>query len=72
MHSDALIIVLYANDLIIIGNNVNLILSLNKQLIDAFEMTHLGLLHFFLGIQVLQLDDDIFISQPKYALELLK
>jgi hypothetical protein len=35
---------------------------------DTFEMTDLGLLHFFLGIQVWQLDDSIFISQPKYHL----
>ena len=28
-------------------------------------MTNLGLLHFFLGIQVLQMDDGILLSQPK-------
>jgi hypothetical protein len=35
-------------------------------------MTNLGLSHFFLGIQVLQMDDGIFISQPKYVLNLLQ
>jgi hypothetical protein len=39
---------------------------------DTFEMIDLGLLHFSLGIQVLQLDDGIFNSQLKYALDLLK
>jgi hypothetical protein len=35
-------------------------------------MTNLNMLHFFLGIQVLQMDDSIFISRPKYALDLLQ
>ena len=63
---------LYVDDLVIIGNNANLILGLKKQLVDTFEMTDLCILCFFLGIEVLQIDDDIFISQPKYALYLLK
>lgn len=37
-----------------------------------FEMIEPGLLHLFLGIQVLQMDDGIFLSQPKYVLDLLK
>ena len=35
-------------------------------------MIDLGLLNFFLGIQVLQTDDGIFLSQLKYALNLLQ
>jgi len=35
-------------------------------------MNDLGLLHLFLGTQVLQMDDGILISQPKYELDLLK
>lgn len=34
----------------------------------TFGMTDLGLLHFFLDILVMQLDNGIFISKPKYAL----
>ena len=64
--------VLYVDDLVITINNVNLILGLKKQLANTFEMTDLGLLHFFLGIQILQMDDGIFLSQPKYALDILK
>ena len=72
VHGDTLILALYVDDLVIIGNNANLILGLKKQLVDTFEMTDLCLLHFFLGIQFLQKDDGIFISQPKYALAILK
>ena len=37
-----------------------------------FEMTDMGLLHFFLGIEVKQQEDGIFISQKKYANDVLK
>ncbi|KAL4018557.1 hypothetical protein IC575_022155 [Cucumis melo] len=39
---------------------------------NKFEMTDLGLLHFFLGLKVCQTDGGIFISQKKYAKDLLK
>ena len=35
-------------------------------------MIDLGMLHLFLGIQILQMDDGIFLSQPKYAFDILK
>ena len=63
---------LYVDDLIITRNNVHLILGLKKQLANTFEMTNLGLLNFFMGIQMLQMDDGIFLSQHKHALDILK
>lgn len=57
MHDDTLIFALYVDDSVIIRNNAHLILGLKKQPVYTFEMTNLGLLHFFLGIQVLKLDD---------------
>ncbi|OIT23111.1 putative mitochondrial protein, partial [Nicotiana attenuata] len=35
-------------------------------------MTDLGLLHYFLGLEVKQGEDGVFISQRKYAIDLLK
>ncbi|XP_016652642.1 PREDICTED: uncharacterized mitochondrial protein AtMg00810-like [Prunus mume] len=37
-----------------------------------FDMTDLGKMRFFLGIEVMQRADGIFINQKKYALEVLK
>ncbi|KAJ1684899.1 hypothetical protein LUZ63_016289 [Rhynchospora breviuscula] len=37
-----------------------------------FEMSMMGELNFFLGLQIKQLQDGIFISQTKYAKELIK
>ena len=39
---------------------------------QKFEMSMMGELKFFLGLQVRQLPDGIFISQSKYIVDLLK
>ena len=48
-----LIVALYVDDLFITSSNLNFIFILKKQLADTFQKTNLGILHFFLGIQVL-------------------
>ena len=63
---------LCVDDLVITGNNVNLNLGLKKQLANNFELSDLGLFHFFLGIQILKINASIFISSPKHALYILK
>eukprot|EP00253_Pinus_taeda_P029920 PITA_29920 len=49
-----LILVLYVDDLILIGSDPNLIKHVKSSLKKKFEMTDLGHLHYFLGLQVLQ------------------
>lgn len=66
-----LIVVFYVDDLVLTRNKPNLILRLKSQLADTFDMTDLGILHFFLGLQVLPLTDGLFISQSKNVLDLL-
>jgi hypothetical protein len=66
-----LIFFVYVDDLLITRNNNDLILRLKKQLVDSFDMTDLGTLHYFLGLQVLPLCDGFFISQSKYVMDLL-
>ncbi|XP_047264106.1 uncharacterized mitochondrial protein AtMg00810-like [Capsicum annuum] len=43
-----------------------------RKALYGFEMTDLGLLHYFLGLEVKQGEGDVFFSQKKYALDLLK
>lgn len=38
----------------------------------VFEMTDLGLLNYFLGLDMKQMEGNIFISQKRYAEETLK
>ena len=65
-----LIVCLYVDDLIFTGDfGIEDFKSVMK---DEFEMTDLGLMRYFLGIEVHQSKDGIFISQSKYASEILK
>lgn len=41
-----------------------------QEMMKTFEMSDMGLMHYFLGMEVYQ-DGGIFISQRKYALDLL-
>ena len=59
---NTLIVFVYVDDLILIGNKLDLNFRLKRRLADIFEMTNLGLLHFFLGLQVFPLSDGLFIS----------
>nr|GEY98680.1 uncharacterized mitochondrial protein AtMg00810-like [Tanacetum cinerariifolium] len=43
-----------------------------KMMHKKFQMSSMGELTFFLGLQVTQKDDGIFISQDKYVYEILK
>ena len=61
------ILVMYVDDLIITGNNDDHIVQVKKELHAGFKMTDLGLLHYYLGVEVFQHPHHIFISQSKYA-----
>eukprot|EP00253_Pinus_taeda_P027802 PITA_27802 len=66
-----LIIVLYVDDLILRGDEL-LILSCKDDLAKEFEMKDLGLLHYFLGLEIWQRNGGLFVSQGKYAQEILE
>jgi hypothetical protein len=64
-------LVVYVDDLLITGNNEAYIASIKKELKKGFEMTDMGHLHYYLGIEVTQNPKYVFISQKKYIGELL-
>ena len=47
-----LIIVLYVDDLIITGSQLELIQNMKSDLQKQFEMTDLDILHYFLGLHI--------------------
>ncbi|KAH9319651.1 hypothetical protein KI387_021420, partial [Taxus chinensis] len=69
---DIVILIVYVDDLAIIGSGDAAIHKVKSDLCAAFDMTDLGLLHYFLGVEFWQLDHLIFISQVKYATNLLQ
>lgn len=69
---DILIISLYVDDLIITGNNEQLIEDFKNSMKKEFDMSDLGCMKYFLGVEVVQTAAGIFISQRKYANEILE
>jgi len=49
---DLILILLYVDDMLIIGNNMFLIQDYISKLKETFEMTDLGLLHYYLAMQM--------------------
>ena len=45
--------------------------SKNK-IAEEFEMKDLGLMHYFLGLEISQSSEEIFLNQGNYAVEILK
>ena len=66
------ILVLYVDDLVIIGNNEAHIKQVKEELKERFKMTDLGTLHYYLGVEISQHPNQIFLSQTKYATKLLR
>jgi hypothetical protein len=62
------VIVIYADDLIITGGSDANIFDLKKLLKQKFEMKDLGKLRYFLGIEVIQSLKGIWLLQRQYAL----
>ncbi|GJR41991.1 uncharacterized mitochondrial protein-like protein [Tanacetum coccineum] len=56
----------------IYSTNKELCTAFEKLMKDKFQMSSMGELTFFLGLQVQQKEDGIFISQDKYVAEILK
>jgi hypothetical protein len=65
------LLLLYVDDMIIIGDDSEYIAFVKARLRDQFLMTDLGPLCYFLGIEVSSSSDGFSISQEKYIQDLL-
>ncbi|PWA87032.1 ribonuclease H-like domain-containing protein [Artemisia annua] len=66
-----LVLLVYVDDIIITGNNVDEIDKFKKFLSSKFLIKDLGKLKYFLGIEVLDIENGICLTQRKYCTELL-
>ena len=64
-NSNFVIVCLYVNDMIYMGSCESLVEEFKSCMMGKFDMSDLGLLHYFLGLEINQNDDGIFISQKK-------
>ncbi|GJW13157.1 ribonuclease H-like domain-containing protein [Tanacetum coccineum] len=70
--SDTAYLLLYVDDIILIASSTAFLQSIIATLHAEFSMTDLGSLNYFLGISVTCNTSGMFLSQQKYASELLE
>lgn len=63
---------LYVDDIIYLGSSEQLIKGFKEQMMERFEMTDLGILHYYLGLEINYLKNGIAITQRKYVGDLLQ
>lgn len=66
-----LIVSLYVDDLIFTGNSECMFKGFKDSMMREFDMSDLGRMKYFLGVEVIQNAELIFICQKKYAREVL-
>ena len=66
-----ILLLLYVDDMIITGDDLSGIQELKAFLSQQFEMKDLGHLSYFLGLEITHSTDGLYITQAKYASELL-
>jgi hypothetical protein len=70
--NDFLIVLFYVDDIIFECNKDSLVQWFASTMESEFEMSMIGELSFFLGLQITQRPEGMFISQEKYLREMLK
>nr|GEZ64951.1 putative ribonuclease H-like domain-containing protein [Tanacetum cinerariifolium] len=69
---DFILVQVYVYDIIFGSSNPQLCREFEALMHEKFQMSAMGELNFFLGLQVLQKEDGIFLSQDKYVGDILK
>ncbi|GKC21301.1 reverse transcriptase domain-containing protein, partial [Tanacetum coccineum] len=69
---DILLVQVYVDDIIFGFTKKSLCTEFKQMMHKRFQMSSMGELTFFLGLQVKQKDNGIFISQDKYVTDILK
>ncbi|GJY65681.1 retrovirus-related pol polyprotein from transposon TNT 1-94 [Tanacetum coccineum] len=69
--SNLIIVQIYVDDIIFGSICQDMCDEFAKTMHDEFEMSMMGELNFFLGLQIKQMEDGIFFNQSKYIKEML-
>jgi hypothetical protein len=63
---------IYIDDIIFRSTNQDFCEELGKMMANEFEMSIIGELSYFLGLQIKQMKNGTFVSQGKYIKDMLK
>jgi hypothetical protein len=69
---DLFVLQIYVDDIIFGSSNQDYCEEFGKMMANEFEMSMIGELSYFLGLQIKQLKNGIFMSQGKYVKDMLK
>jgi hypothetical protein len=72
IEGNQLLIYLYVDDLIVIGSDVKEIEAFKSQMMSEFEMSDLGKLTYFLGMEFTEVAEGLVMHQMEYASDILK
>jgi len=64
-------LLLYVDDIVVTGNNIPFLQHFIQQLHRDFATKDLGTLNYFLGLEVSSSVNGLFLSQAKYAYDIL-
>ncbi|WRX14093.1 Integrase [Theobroma cacao] len=70
--NDLIVVQIYVDDIVFGATNEALCKNFAKEMQDEFEMSMLGKLKYFLGFQIKQSEEGIFINQERYTYDMLK
>jgi len=71
-NNDILLVQIYVDDIIFGSTNESLCKEFSIDMQIEFEMSMMGELNYFIGLQIKQTNDGIFVNQAKYCKELIK
>ena len=71
-NQELLIVVVYVDDLLVTGSSLASILDFKQEMAAKFEMSDLGLLTYYLEIEVMQGNCGIVLKQDRYAQRILE
>ena len=69
---DILVVAVYVDDLFVTGTNIKLIGEFKERMSTKFDMSDLGKLTYYLGIEVCQHHNGITLVQRRYAMKILE
>ena len=72
IRKDLFMLQIYVDDIIFESTNQDFCEEFGKIMANEFEMSMIGELSYFLGLQIKQLKNGIFVSQGKYIKDMIK
>jgi hypothetical protein len=69
---DILIVQVYVDDIVFGGSSNSLVARFAKDMRREFEMSMMGELKFFLGLQIKQSKEGTFVHQAKYTMDIVR